>query len=101
MSEENQPLIGSTMALETRYEVRIQVLSSTPAERPPAMCGSETLAMLVSSTSMNVASVTVERDDPRIDGRRDVGVLDRKRRCGGFAHCTHTFGSTDIPRRSR
>src|SRR5579862_7604814 len=59
MSEENQPLIGSTMAFETRYEVRIQVLSSTPAPSPPAMCGRETLAMLVSSTSMNVASVTV------------------------------------------
>ncbi len=30
-----------------------------PTDRLPAMCGSETLAMLVSSTSMNVASVTV------------------------------------------
>src|SRR5271170_4798664 len=29
------------------------------APRSPAMCGSETLAMLVSSTSMNVASITV------------------------------------------
>ena len=36
-----------------------QVLSSTVAPRFPAMWGSETLAMLVSSTSMNVASVTV------------------------------------------
>ena len=35
------------------------MLSSTVAERLPAMCGSETLAMLVSSTSMNVASITV------------------------------------------
>src|SRR5206468_3209331 len=30
-----------------------------PADRLPAMCGNATLAMLVSSTSMNVASVTV------------------------------------------
>src|SRR5450755_1187930 len=58
MIEEIQPLSGRTMAFETRYEVRTQVLSSVPAERLPAMCGRETLAMLVSSTSMNVASVT-------------------------------------------
>src|SRR5882762_8521906 len=58
MMEEIQPLRGRTMAFETRYEVSTQVLSSVPAERLPAMCGSETLAMLVSSTSMNVASVT-------------------------------------------
>ncbi len=35
------------------------MLSSTVAERLPAMWGSETLAMEVSSTSMNVASMTV------------------------------------------
>ena len=34
------------------------MLSSLPAERLPAMCGKATLAMVVSSTSMNVASVT-------------------------------------------
>src|SRR5579863_744821 len=55
----SQPVSGSTMAFEIRYEVRTQVLSSTVAERLPAMCGSETLAMLVSSTSMNVANITV------------------------------------------
>src|ERR1700723_199099 len=59
MSWENQPLIGRMMALETRYEVSTQVLSSCPAERLPAMWGSATLATLVSSTSMNVARVTV------------------------------------------
>src|SRR5271166_4324183 len=52
------PLMGSTMALATRYEVSTQVLSSMLTERSPAMCGKETLAMLVSSTSMNVAMVT-------------------------------------------
>ena len=35
-----------------------QVLSSWLTQRLPAMCGSDTLAMLVSSTSMNVAIVT-------------------------------------------
>src|SRR5271156_6498479 len=59
MSCENQPLIGRMIALETRYEVSTQVLSSWPAERLPAICGSATLATLVSRTSMNVARVTV------------------------------------------
>src|SRR5262249_34131414 len=56
---ESQPESGSTMALETRYDVRTQVDSSAPADRFPEMCGSATLAMEVSSTSMNVARVTV------------------------------------------
>src|SRR5689334_25367209 len=47
------------MAFETRYDVRTQVDSSAPADKFPEMCGSATLAMEVSSTSMNVASVTV------------------------------------------
>src|SRR5947209_19542378 len=58
--EDSQPLRGRTMALETRYEVSTQVLSSWPADRLPAMCGRATLAMEVSSTSMNVASVTAK-----------------------------------------
>src|SRR5215467_13227886 len=56
--EESHPLRGSTIAFETRYDVRTQVLSSCPADKLPAICGNATLAMLVSSTSMNVASVT-------------------------------------------
>src|SRR5579862_2142357 len=59
MMEDSQPLNGRTMAFDTRLEVRIQVLSSWPADRLPAMCGRATLAIEVSSTSMNVASVTV------------------------------------------
>src|ERR1700754_1834143 len=47
------------MALATRYAVNTHVDSSTLADRLPAMCGSATLATLVSSTSMNVASITV------------------------------------------
>src|SRR5206468_553165 len=39
--------------------VSTQVLSCCVADRSPAMCGSDTLATLVSSTSMKVASVTV------------------------------------------
>src|SRR5580704_11445028 len=54
----SQPLIGSTMAFETRYDVNTQVLSSLLAPRSPARCGSATLAMLVSRTSMNAAIAT-------------------------------------------
>ena len=46
------------MALATRYEVSAQVASSTLAERLPAICGSETLTTVVSSTSMKVANMT-------------------------------------------
>src|SRR5208283_5561952 len=56
---ENQPPIGRMMALATRYEVSIHVDSSMLAERLPAIWGNDTLATLVSSTSMNVASMTV------------------------------------------
>src|SRR6185312_3589855 len=56
---EAHPLMGRITALETRYDVSTHVLSSVVAERLPAMCGRATLAMLVSSTSMNVAMVTV------------------------------------------
>src|SRR5579883_781541 len=59
MRPANQPESGSTIAFETRYDVSTQVDSSAPAERFPEICGSATLAIDVSSTSMNVASVTV------------------------------------------
>src|ERR1700739_1669092 len=54
----SQPLIGSTTAFETRYDVNTQVLSSLLAPRSPARCGSATVAMLVSSTSINAAIAT-------------------------------------------
>jgi len=46
------------IAFETRYDVSTHVLSFWLTERLPAMWGNDTLAMLVSSTSMNVAIVT-------------------------------------------
>jgi hypothetical protein len=46
------------MALATRYEVSTQVASSMVAERFPAICGSDTLTTVVSSTSMKVQSIT-------------------------------------------
>ena len=46
------------MALATRYDVSTQVASSMVAERLPAMCGSDTLTTVVSSTSMKVQNIT-------------------------------------------
>ena len=54
----SQPVIGRTIALATRYDVSTHVDSSIVAERLPAMCGSDTLTTVVSSTSMNVANMT-------------------------------------------
>src|SRR5712672_911430 len=54
----SHPLMGRTIALETRYLVNTQVLSSLLAPRLPAMWGRATFAMLVSRTSMNAASET-------------------------------------------
>src|SRR5580704_13871601 len=54
----SHPLIGSTMALDTRYDVSTHVLSSLLAPKLPARWGRATLAMLVSRTSMNAAMAT-------------------------------------------
>src|SRR6202451_1407966 len=54
----SQPVIGRIMAFATRYDVSVQVASSVVAERLPAMCGSETLTTVVSSTSMKVLDMT-------------------------------------------
>src|SRR5215831_11170297 len=54
----SHPVIGRIIAFATRYDVTVHVASSIVADRLPAMCGSDTLTTLVSSTSMNVASIT-------------------------------------------
>src|SRR6266568_6617709 len=51
--------MGKMMALATRYEVNAQVASFGVEESDPAMCGSETLTTVVSSTSINVLVITV------------------------------------------
>ena len=55
------------IALATRYDVSAHVASSTVADMLPAMCGSDTLTTVVSSTSMNVANMTAIGDDPWVD----------------------------------
>src|ERR1043165_5750343 len=54
----SHPVIGRMIAFATRYDVTVHVASSMVADKLPAMCGSETFTTLVSSTSMNVASIT-------------------------------------------
>src|SRR5438132_7556424 len=54
----SQPVMGKMIAFATRYEVSAHVASSIEADRLPAMCGSDTLTTVVSSTSMNVANIT-------------------------------------------
>ena len=54
----SHPVIGRMMALATRYEVSAQVASSVVAAMLLAMCGSDTLTTVVSSTSMKVANIT-------------------------------------------
>src|SRR5258707_13885134 len=54
----SQPVIGRMIALATRYDVSAHVASSIVADSVPAMCGSDTLTTVVSSTSMKVANIT-------------------------------------------
>src|SRR5690349_3504921 len=54
----SQPVIGRMIALATRYDVNTHVASSVVADIVLAMCGSDTLTTVVSSTSMNVANMT-------------------------------------------
>src|SRR5205085_10179914 len=54
----SQPVIGRMIALATRYDVSTQVASSIVADIDAAMCGSDTLTTVVSSTSMKVPNIT-------------------------------------------
>src|SRR6185295_2903889 len=54
----SQPVIGRMNAFATRYDVSAHVASSIDTDRLPAICGSDTLTTVVSSTSMKVANIT-------------------------------------------
>src|SRR6202050_2535953 len=84
------------MAFETRYDVNIHVLSSVPVERLPAMCGSATLAMLVSSTSINVASVTVRAMIHGLTAGRHAAASFMVMAAAPI-YLIQTLGKTDIP----
>jgi hypothetical protein len=54
----NHPVIGSTIAFATKYEVNAHVASSGVADMLPAMWGSETFTIVVSNTSIKVPVIT-------------------------------------------
>src|SRR5689334_6253436 len=53
-----QPDSGCMIALASEYELIAQVPSCGLTARLPAMCGTDTLTIVMSSTSMNVANAT-------------------------------------------
>src|SRR5947199_10219005 len=56
-SVDSQPVSGTTIPFETKYEVRTHVTSSTDAEKLACMCGKATFPIVTSSTSRIVASI--------------------------------------------
>src|ERR1700754_180927 len=67
-----KPVRGRAMALLTANEVMTQVLWLELTPRLPAMVGSETFAIVVSSTCMKVASDNPTVDSARFGGRNSV-----------------------------
>src|SRR5471032_873658 len=57
---DNQPVSGVAIAAATMYDVRTQVISSCDADSVPCICGSATLAIVLSSVWISVASM-IER----------------------------------------
>src|SRR5260370_25054161 len=81
------PASGNTIAFETRYDVKTQVASSGVTERSPAICGSDTLTTVVSSTSMKVPSITaMAMIQGLIAGLESAAI-----------YLTKTVGSTESP----
>src|SRR6185503_11142526 len=69
----SHPVIGSTIAFATRYEVRAHVASSVVADMLLAMCGSDTLTTVVSRTSMKVANMTAIATSHGLTGFWSIG----------------------------
>ena len=69
INAESQPDKGNTMPFATRYDVKIQVLSSELAPNEPAIYANATLAMVVSSTSINAAKLTTTETRKGRSGR--------------------------------
>src|SRR5580765_2503631 len=69
----SQPVSGRAMALLTANEVMTQVAWSALAPRLPAIVGSDTLAIVVSSTCMNTASERPSVVRPGFVGRNGKG----------------------------
>src|SRR5574337_644777 len=71
---ERNPVNGSEIAMLTANEVITQVLWSLLTPRLPAIVGSETLAIVVSSTCMKVASDRPTVLSARLGGRNGVVI---------------------------
>ncbi len=71
----SQPVSGKAIALLTANEVITQVLCSELTPRLPAMVGSATLAIVVSSTCMKVASDRPMVHSNRLGGVKEAGAL--------------------------
>jgi hypothetical protein len=69
-----KPVSGSEIAMLTANEVITQVLWSLLTPRLPAIVGSETLAIVVSSTCMKVASERPKVLKARLGGRNGVVI---------------------------
>ena len=87
------------MALATRYDVSAQVASSVVAAMLLAMCGSDTLTTVVSSTSMKVANMTATATihgltgvaHARLSGRPPTGVHGRRTDMPGRSRCSGSW----------
>lgn len=69
MRRDRKPVSGRAMALLTANEVMTHVAWLALAPRLPEMVGSETLAIVVSSTCMNEASASPSVARPTLGGR--------------------------------
>ena len=76
-AEHSQPVSGVAMAAATMYEVSTQEIWSCELCSAPCMCGSATLAIVVSSACMIVASmietviIAAVRDEPVVAQAHD------------------------------
>src|SRR5471030_3005905 len=71
----NQPVSGKAMALDTANDVITQVPCSELTPRLPEIVGNATLAIVVSSTCINVASDRPIVASIRLGGRNDCSLM--------------------------
>src|SRR5476651_348381 len=71
----NQPVSGRAMALLTANEVITQVPCSELTPRFPEMVGNATLAIVVSSTCINVANASPMVARTRLGGLNDCSLM--------------------------
>jgi hypothetical protein len=65
---DNQPVSGVAIAAATMYDVSTHVISSCDADSVPCICGSATLAIVLSSVWISVASMIETVSMGRLSG---------------------------------